>query len=615
MDALGMTGFTSQNRRATPGDPLDDLLDDTSMRASGARARPRVSYARSSAPANVWWFALVASIIWVAAVIAFAWARFSLPGDPRVVFDAAGSRIGFSDWMMILAVIIGPLLLIWVIAWLVRRSLELRDESRRLAKAAILLADAAENAEKRAELMLPAPDSPAGELIAMGPGHLHREIERANHAMSALKTQMSSMEGALAKQAAAFDDAAEKAAQRTKALTAVTAGIGLAATGAVAGAVASGESTEEAATVSPAPEKGSLLEGEVVAGKPAEPAAAVDLSLQAAPAVKADDLRLKLREAGKSAGWKKLTDEQAIPKPVSAATSSAIGAAVQPDFEADAPLASKTSAPLPSAQTARPVSQASLSALREDVAAIKSTPLPSPTTPSGQSIDPFDDLGPSAPKAAIGAAVGAGVATMSFGASRNDEPSDATPSLGAPSLDEPAPAPAFQPKPAPEAEMPKKEDFEFMARALDWNKFVKAANFPENERDTATLDALYDVLTDPEAAALLQSSEDTLATLADIDLYMEDFIPEMSSVAAWQGHLNGKQSVIPIEAPLEQSRIAAKISADEKFRKLSERFIERYRVIAKRLFAEGADKKLAVELSDTRTGRAYLLIADALGRL
>lgn len=204
---------------------------------------------------------------------------------------------------------------------------------------------------------------------------------------------------------------------------------------------------------------------------------------------------------------------------------------------------------------------------------------------------------------------------MGFGASRHDEPSQASPTLGAPNLDEPAPAPAFPPKPQPAAATPQKEDFEFMARALDWEKFVKAANFPENERDTATLDALYDVLTDPEAAALLQSSEDTLATLADIDLYMEDFIPEMSSVAAWQGHLNGKQSVIPIQVPVEQSRIAAKIAADEKFRKLSERFIERYLVITKRLFAEGADKKLVVELSDTRTGRAYLLIADALGRL
>ena len=564
-----MTGFKSQGRRAAPGDPLDDLLDDTSMRNSGARARPRVSYARSSSPANVWWFAVAASVIWTAAVLAFSWARFSLPGDPRSVLDAAENRIGFADWLMILAVIIGPLLLIWVIAWLVRRSVELRDESRRLAKAAILLADAAENAEKRAELMLPAPDSPAGELIAMGPGHLHREIERANHAMTALQTQMSTMEGALAKQAAAFDNAAEKAAERSRALTAVTAGAGVVAAGAVVGASSASAASEPKETV---------LEGEVVAGKATDTASAVDLSLNSEP--KAEVLRKQLRAAGKAAAWPKLVDPTASPAP-----------------------------------PARPAAQASLSAMREDVAAIKGTP-PTAAKPTSQAVDPFDDLGPSAPKAAVGAAVGAGVATMGFGASRNDEPSLASPALGAPSLDEPAPVPAFQPKPPPAAAGPKSEDFEFMARALDWDKFVKAANFPENERDTATLDALYDVLTDPEAAALLQSSEDTLATLADIDLYMEDFIPEMSSVAAWRAHLDGVMgSVIPIQSPVEQSRISAKIAADDKFRKLSERFVERYLVIVKRLFAEGADGKLAVELSDTRTGRSYLLVADALGRL
>jgi len=230
-----------------------------------------------------------------------------------------------------------------------------------------------------------------------------------------------------------------------------------------------------------------------------------------------------------------------------------------------------------------------------------------------KAVDPFDDLGPSAPKAAIGAALGSGVATLGFGASRTEEPAvTARPVLGAPLTDEPAPAPAFIPKPV---EPKSGDDFEFMARALDWTKFVKAANFPENERDTATLDALYDVLTDPEAAALLQSSEDTLATLADIDLYMEDFVPEMSPVSTWLGHIEGKGGVTPINAPIEQSRILAKINADDKFRKLSERFVERYDVVLKRLFSESGDGRLALELSDTRTGRAYILVADALGKL
>ena len=573
-----MTGQKSKNRRAVAGDPLNDLLDDTSMKRSAAKARPRVSYAPSSNASSVWWFALAASVVWTAAVLAFSWARFALPGDPKSAIDAAQSRVGLADWLMIGSAIAGPVLLIWVIAWLVRRSIELRDESRRLAKAAILLADAAENAEKRAETMLPAPESFGGELISNSPGHLHREIERASHAMNALQSQMSTMETALAKQSAAFDNAAERAAQQTRALAApnpspsttttkvVAAGAGAAALGAVGHAVLpqTDKSREDV-----------NLDADLVTEAPTtttpEAPAAVDLSLE--PETRADSARRDLLAAKESAGWSKLVPDGARPT-----------------------------------EQASSASKASLNELRENVAAIKSPPRePQPST-----IDPFDDLGPSAPKAAAGAALGAGVA-MGFGATRDDvQTSDAAVKLGAPMLDEPAPAPKPPERTEPVA---KSEEFEFMPRALDWKKFVKAANFPENERDTATLDALYEVLTDPEAAALLQSSEDTLATLADLDLYMEDFIPEMSPVSTWRAHLDGTPGVQRIDAPIEQSRINAKLTADGAFRKLSDRFVERYQVMLKRLFREEADERLALEMADSRTGRAYILIADALGKL
>jgi len=573
-----MTGAKSNNRRAMAGDPLNDLLDDTSMKRSAARARPRVSYARSSSGSNVWWIAAAASVVWGAAVLAFSWARFSLPGDPRSVLEAAQSRMGVADWLMILSAIAGPVLLIWVIAWLVRRSMELRDESRRLAKAAILLADAAETAEKRAEMMLPAPDSVGGELISNGSGHLHREIERASHAMNALQTQMSSMETALAKQAAAFDNAAEQAAQRSRALSAPAVGVGAAVAGAATVAATAGVSA-------PAPaEPVEVLKEKVDIPTEKSGAAAVDMTL--APEISAENARRDLLAAKQSAGWSKLV----------------------PD---DAEVAPRQNS----------ASKASLEEMREDVAAIRTPqedPAPTVVTPpkplAASVVDPFDDLGPSAPKAAVGAALGAGVA-MSFGATRDDaESRDAPVKLGAPQVGEPAPAPKAT-APAPKQPTSEDEQFEFMPRALDWKKFVKAANFPENERDTATLDALYEVLTDPEAAALLQSSEDTLATLADLDLYMEDFVPEMSPITAWRAHLEGKQGVERLDAPIEQSRINAKLSADSAFRKLSDRFVERYQVMLKRLFREGTDERLAIELADSRTGRAYILVADALGKL
>lgn len=556
-----MSGLHSNNRRTVTGDPLNDLLDDTPMKRASARARPRVAESSSAGSANVWLIASAASIIWTASVLAFSWARYSLPEDPRSVIGAAQSRIGFADWLIIIATIAGPVLLIWVIAWLVRRSMELRDESRRLAKAAILLADAAETAERRAEAMLPAPDSLGGELITNGPVHFHREIERASHAMNALQSQMSSMEEALAKQSAAFDDAAE----RTRAVAQLNS------TG--AGFIASGAGIAPSSVeIAPEDVGSSHTDSQVVAATNETRVAAVDLSLE--PEISVDKARQDLIEAQKSVAWNKLAPE-----------------------EAKEPTLDRTK-------------KSPLEDIRSDVAAIKA-----PRDPDSNSIDPFDDLGPSVPKAAAGAALGSGVA-MAFGATRDESDVDIAPvKVGSPMIDEPSPAPP-EPQPSqPEVKAAKEEEFEFMQRALDWGKFVKAANFPENERDTETLDALYEVLTDPEAAALLQSSEDVLATLADLDLYMEDFVPEMSPISVWRAHLKGQSGVQRIDAPIEQSRINAKLEADGAFLKLSERFVERYQSLLKRFFAEGSDERLAIELADSRTGRAYILMADALGKL
>jgi hypothetical protein len=53
---------------------------------------------------------------------------------------------------------------------------------------------------------------------------------------------------------------------------------------------------------------------------------------------------------------------------------------------------------------------------------------------------------------------------------------------------------------------------------------------------------------------------------------------------------------------------------DPKFSKISGQFLERYEILVERMFHEAPDPALAVELADTRSGRAYLLIGQAAGR-
>jgi len=373
------------------------------------------------------------------------------------------------------------------------------------------------------------------------------------------------MEKALAQQSAAFDNAAEQSAKRMQVLT----GAGATSAGLIAAGAETSASHPQILAVEETPGIGAgvISNDAFVDNK----VSAVDLSLE--PDSSVAQARHDLLAAQEAATWDKLSPEVTI-----------------------------------GASTPTPKKKAPLEEMREDFAAIRA-----PRESVVDTIDPFDDLGPSAPKPMAGAALGAGVA-MGFGATRGEtDPSETSVKVGSPILEEPTPVPSEPREPVPTP--PKESELEFMQRTLDWTKFVKAANFPENERDTETLDALYDVLTDPEAAALLQSSEDTLATLADLDLYMEDFVPEMSPVTTWREHLEGKSGVQGIVAEIEQSRINAKMNADGAFRKLSERFVERYKALLQRLFNEGADDRLALELADSRTGRAYILVADALGKL
>ncbi|MEO1122007.1 MAG: hypothetical protein AAFW88_12235, partial [Pseudomonadota bacterium] len=50
------------------------------------------------------------------------------------------------------------------------------------------------------------------------------------------------------------------------------------------------------------------------------------------------------------------------------------------------------------------------------------------------------------------------------------------------------------------------------------------------------------------------------------------------------------------------------------FNETAERFLDRYESMASRLMVEAADPSLVVELADTRTGRAFMLLGRASGR-
>ena len=583
-------------------DPLDDLFDppgDGTGTTSGKTAARPVR--QSGGGLNPLLIATLASLVWIAAVAAFCWARYSLPDNPGDAMDVVGSRIGTADWMLIAAAILGPLLLIWVIAWLMRRTGELKRQSQDLANAALRLTHVAQTAEAAGR---PLALGAMGEVTGETPRHLRREVERATHAISALHSQMRAIEEALSTQARNIDDVAERAEKRAKYIATTLR------TEREALERLSGDDGQLSDSVSIAPASmgavgtGVGAAGAGLAGIGAAVAAGIDRDEEIEPSSDVTDFALdeaRVEAAANSDSAELLTEAPSFARDDHDAAI-AEDASDHGDVGVTA-LRARLADAKANARWERPVLSV------EERAAARSRDTESDRSDGiGGDLrhDPVgaqDDVDTGTVIGAGAAAVGAGAAIAAAAPSAvalDREPDDYE-TLELDTLDDSDDAP-----------------FKLERRhAIDWHKFARAANFPESEDDVETLDALYDVLTDPEAASLLQCAEDTLASMADIDLYMEDFIPRLVPVSTWKNHLDGSggDRIEGIDAPVEQSRIRAKLGADKGFEHLCEKFMDRYEEMGRRLLNETDNEKLIVDLSNTRTGRAYLMIGEAAGRL
>ncbi len=574
-------------------DPLDDLFDrpgEGSAARSDRAAERTMRQSGGGGGLNTFLIAAMASLVWIAAVAAFCWARYALPDNPGDAMDVVGSRIGTGDWLFIASAILGPLLLIWMIAWLMRRTGELKRQSQDLANAAMRLTQVAQTAEAGGR---PLALGGVAEVTGETPRHLRREVERATHAISALHSQMRAIEEALSTQARNIDDVAERAEKRAKYI-ATTLRTEREALERMSGDIDSGPVAVAPASLG-AVGTGVVAAGAGMAGIGAAVAAGLDREPELEPTPDVTDFALdeaRVEAAANSDASDLLTEAPTLARD---GTDGAFMEAHTADMAEDdgtegiAALRQRLASARQNARWHRPVLS------DEERAAI--TPLHTDDTTGDEGTSGFAAATVGGGAALAGAASAGAMPSADV---PEDEP-DIYEALELDTLNESADTP-----------------FSLERRhAIDWQKFARAANFPESEDDVETLDALYDVLTDPEAASLLQCAEDTLASMADIDLYMEDFIPRLVPVTTWKDHLDGSggSRIDGINAPVEQSRIRAKLNSDRGFEHLCAKFMDRYEDMGRRLLAETDNEKLIVDLSNTRTGRAYLMIAEAAGRL
>ncbi|MEM7269426.1 MAG: hypothetical protein AAF401_09245 [Pseudomonadota bacterium] len=153
---------------------------------------------------------------------------------------------------------------------------------------------------------------------------------------------------------------------------------------------------------------------------------------------------------------------------------------------------------------------------------------------------------------------------------------------------------------------------------IAWVDVVRALNFPNDENDEPGFAALRRVVTDRDFADLLQAAEDVLSLLSEEGLYMEDVHPEIAPALTWRNYAQGARGkeVETIGGVVDEVALAlarSKMRTDPVFRDTSLHFLRRFDKLIERVFGELGEDPLMLEIADTRTGRAFMVIARVMG--
>ncbi|MHA3976332.1 hypothetical protein ACW9UR_01490 [Halovulum sp. GXIMD14794] len=199
----------------------------------------------------------------------------------------------------------------------------------------------------------------------------------------------------------------------------------------------------------------------------------------------------------------------------------------------------------------------------------------------------------------------------------------------------PGPEPAPQPEPAP-VETPPIEDTAPAPESrqdsdqpdlpleggrdhhdgLSLDDAVRALNFPRDASDREGFAVLSRAMGEPELARLLRSSEDTLTLLAQNGLYMDDLMPAPATATDWRQFAKGgaeRAALMPLNGITDQRALDAvreRMRADPIFRDTALHFQRKFDHMLHKVAPEASDQTL-LNLVDTRSGRAYVLLVQA----
>lgn len=191
---------------------------------------------------------------------------------------------------------------------------------------------------------------------------------------------------------------------------------------------------------------------------------------------------------------------------------------------------------------------------------------------------------------------------------RAQRPAQPAPQPVSPPVTQPV-SPSAASRPAP-AEAPH-------APQLTPTEMYFALNFPDGPEDREAIRCLRLALADPVLARLIRAAQDVVTLLAGRGVYMDDLQLPETDPGLWQRFCDGARGeavagLAVIDDPAALATAAEMIAGDEVFRDVAHHFLRHFdRMLGERASID--DPNVLAVLAETRSGRAFILLAQVTG--
>lgn len=151
----------------------------------------------------------------------------------------------------------------------------------------------------------------------------------------------------------------------------------------------------------------------------------------------------------------------------------------------------------------------------------------------------------------------------------------------------------------------------------EWGELVRALDFPRDDQDFEGFRALQSVLKYPPLAQLLQSAEDVLTLLSQEGVYMDEIAVDEVNPEHWRKYFAGARgasiegaNLVKDPHTIEQAETL--LRTDPIFRDAALFFQQRFAQALSGIVPDADDSEIT-DISNTRSGRAFMLLARISG--